>query len=132
MQYKWASAGLAGAHWGCGIALAALGWLVGALGCDEGCSERGEWSRDGEAWQWDAVELLSLSLIAILTFFSVALLTRRLAVASTLFAIQIALTLAIVSFLAAAESVRLAPGVTLLVVATEVCGLLALFLRARD
>jgi hypothetical protein len=43
--------------------VALYGLANGVLGCDDGCSIRGDdWARNKDAWQWNAVALLSLVL----------------------------------------------------------------------
>jgi hypothetical protein len=125
MRYHWVRNSLAFVHWGVGIVLAGIGWFIGALACDEACSEGAGWSRSADAWQWEAVQLLALGLLAVLSFFFVAALVGRVGLASLFFAVQAASTLTILVLLAAAESVTIAPGILLLIAAAEVPGVLA-------
>jgi hypothetical protein len=68
--------------------MAGLAWLIGAFECDEGCHGGGHWSVHEDAWQWDAIQLLSLGLLVTLTLFLVAILAGWLAAAWVLFALQ--------------------------------------------
>jgi hypothetical protein len=63
------------------VALAASGFVAfcglvaGALRCDDGCSiARDDWTRNKDAWQWNAVVLLSVVLFfaAVLLVFGIA------------------------------------------------------------
>ena len=112
---------------GAGIVLARLGLLVGVMACDEGCGEGGDWSRHRDAWQWSAVQFLTLAVIVLLTFYFVAVLLGRLGLGSLFLLVQAAATAAAFGLLADADAVRIAPGVTLLILATEAVGVLALF-----
>jgi hypothetical protein len=124
---RWPRNLLAFIHWGGGVVLAGIGSLVAALACDEGCGGGGNWSRDANAWQWDAVELLALAVIALLTFYFVAALLGRLGLASLFLLLQVMATMSAFAFLAAADAITIAPGVTLLILVTEATGVLALF-----
>ena len=55
--------------------IALYGLVAGALRCDDGCSiARDHWTRNKDAWQWNAAVLLSLILFfaAVLLVFGVA------------------------------------------------------------
>jgi hypothetical protein len=126
MRYRILGAFLAVVHWGAGVTLALAGWLVGALGCDEVCYDDGDWSRTQDSWQWDAVQLISLGLVLLVTCYAIAIFGRRTRVAAALFALQVAATLTVLAFLVDSQHVTISPWVPVFVIAAEIVGALAL------
>jgi hypothetical protein len=113
------------------MVLGGIGWFIGAMACDESCSENAGWSQNADAWQWEAVQLLALGLLAVLSLFFVAVLAGRVGLASFFFVVQAVATVTVFGFLTAAESVTIAPTVSVLVLAAEAPGLLALLVGSK-
>jgi hypothetical protein len=63
--------------------------LLGGFACDESCSQlASHWSRDRDAWQWDAIQGLGVGLFLTALVFLMALIANRPRPAVALLAIQ--------------------------------------------
>jgi hypothetical protein len=122
---------LALGYWGAATPVSLIAFFVGALSCDDACGGSGDWSRDASAWQWDAIQILAVSLFFASASFLITIARRRPRRGGSLLAygLQLIVALSLFVLVESAEVTRIAPPLLALALGAEVCALGALWAR---